>query len=129
MNTFEFKRKLGAIDIATVRALGVGSVLLHQQKTIEDLGNANNRGLTFDGDSIVGVGRFSDWFETGEFRSSLRFAGTSDINLTSNGEGFDAIQGAFSESDYIAPSAAVMSETTLKAIKADFILNIKNKLK
>jgi hypothetical protein len=65
MNTFEFKRKLEAIDLATIRAHGVGSVLLNQSKIINDLGDANARGKTFAGNEIAGVGRFSDWYETG----------------------------------------------------------------
>jgi hypothetical protein len=129
MNTFEFKRKLEVIDLATIRAYGVGAVLLNQSKIINDLGDANARGKTFAGNEIAGVGRFSDWYETGEFFDKLRFADTDDIDLTSNGDGFEAIQSAFSESDWIAPSAEVLSIQTMTAIKEDFIQNIKNKLK
>lgn len=129
MNTFEFKLKLEAIDLATIRAYGVGSVLLNQAKIINDLGDANARGKTFAGNEIAGVGQFSDWYETGEFFNKLRFADTEDIDLTSNGDGFEAIQASYSESDYIAPSAEVLSLQTMAAIKSDFIYNIKNKLK
>jgi hypothetical protein len=129
MNTFEFKRKLEAVTIDVVRAYGVGSVLLNQSKIINDLGDANARGKTFAGDEIAGIGKFSDWYETGEFFDKLRFADTDDIDLTSNGDGFEAIQESYSENDYIAPSAEVLSAQTMAAIKADFIQNIKNKLK
>lgn len=129
MNTFEFKRKLESIDISTIRAYGVGSVLLNQSKIINDLGDANARGKTFAGNEIAGVGKFSDWYETGEFFDKLRFADTEDIDLTSNGDGFEAIRESYSESDYIAPSAEVLSLQTMTSIKADFIQNIKNKLK
>lgn len=129
MNTFEFKRKLETIDLATIRAYGVGSVLLNQSKVIDDLGDANARGKTFAGNDIAGVGKFSDWYETGEFFDKLRFADIDDIDLTSNGDGFEAIQEAYSENDYIAPSAEVLSAQTMEAINADFIQNIKNKLK
>lgn len=129
MNTFEFKRKLEAVTIDVVRAYGVGAVLLNQSKIINDLGDANARGKTFAGNEIAGVGRFSDWIDSGEFRDKLRFADTENIDLTSNGDGFDAIRESYSESDYIAPSAEVLSLQTMTAIKADFIQNIKNKLK
>ena len=129
MNTFEFKRKLEVIDLATIRAYGVGAVLLNQSKIINDLGDANARGKTFAGNEIAGVGKFSDWYETGEFFDKLRFADTDDIDLTSNGDGFDAIRESYSESDYIAPSAEVLSTQTMSAISTDFIQNIKNKLK
>jgi hypothetical protein len=129
MNTFEFKRKLEAVTIDVVRAYGVGAVLLNQSKILDDLATANDRGRTFAGNDIAVVGRFSDWIDSGEFRDKLRFADTDDIDLTSNGDGFEAIQEAYSENDYIAPSAEVLSTQTMAAINADFIQNIKNKLK
>lgn len=129
MNAFEFVRTLEKITPEEIRALGVGAVQLHQQKIIDDLGDANNRGLTFSGGKIEGVGRFSDWIESGQFRDSLRFADSVDIDLTSSGDGFDAIKANYSESDYIAPSATVLSSTTINAIKADFINNIKQQFK
>lgn len=125
MNNFEYIRGLQKINEATIRAYGVGSVQLHQSKIITDLGDANARGKTFAGNNIAGVGRFSDWYETGEFFDKLRFADTENIDLTSNGDGFEAIQGSYSESEYIAPTAKVLSENTLKQMKSDFIYSIK----
>lgn len=129
MNNYEFARKIKTITPEKIRAFGVGSVQLNQQKVINDLGDANNRGLTFSGDDIAEVGRFSDWIESGQFRDSLRFADPDNIDLTSTGDGFDAIRSAYSESDYIAPTATVLSESTISAIKKDFINSINNEMK
>lgn len=128
MNTFEMLRSLQKITPDVIRSLAVGAVQLHQQKVIDDLGDANNRGLTFSGGKIEGVGNFSDWIETGQFRDSLRFADSVDIDLTSSGDGYEAIQAAYSEDEYIAPTAKVLTPETMNAIKSDFINNIKNKL-
>jgi len=129
MTAAEMHRRMERLNQTKLRELAVSSVLLHQQKTINDLSDANNIGLTFSGDRIDDVPKFSDWIETGEFRDSLRFADTEDIDLTSSGDGFEAIKANYSESDYIAPTAKVLSENTMKAIKADFINNIQNEIK
>jgi len=129
MTTSAMILALTKITPAKIRDLGIGAVHLHGQKTVNDLTDANDRGLTFSGDNISEVGRFSDWIQTGEFRDKLRFADTENIDLTSGGDGFDAIRAAYSEADYIAPTAAVLSENTMSKIKADFINNIINEIK
>jgi hypothetical protein len=129
MNNYEFARKIKTITPEKIRAFGVESMQLNQQKVINDLGDANNRGLTFSGDRIDEVPKFSDWIESGQFRDSLRFADTDNIDLTSQGDGFDAIRSAYSESDYITPTAAILSTNTISAIKKDFINSINNEMK
>jgi hypothetical protein len=128
MTVAEKIRRFEKLTDEKIRMLAVGAVHLHEQKTVNDLGSANDRGLTFSGGQIAGVGRFSDWIESGQFRDSLRFADSVDIDLTSSGEGFEAIQANYSEADYIAPTAKVLSDNTMNAIKKDFINNIDNVL-
>jgi hypothetical protein len=129
MTTAAMIRAYEKITPTKIRDLGIGAVQLHQQKVVNDLGDANDRGLTFSGDNISDVPKFSDWIESGEFRDKLRFEDTENIDLTSGGDGFDAIRAAYSEADYIAPTAAVLSENTMQKIKADFINNIINEIK
>jgi len=129
MTTAAMIRAYEKITPTKIRWFGIGAMHLHQQKTINDLAEANNRGLTFSGDRIDDVPKFSDWIESGEFRDKLRFADSENIELTSGGDGFDAIREAYSEADYIAPTAAVLSENTMSKIKSDFINNIKNEIK
>ena len=94
----------------------------------EDLAKANDEGLTFAGNPIEGVGDFTDWIETGTFRRLLKFIG-DDIELTSYGEGYDAIAEAYEEDDYIAPTAKVLTQQTMDSIKYSFILRIENEIK
>lgn len=129
MNTFEFKRKLEAIDLATIRAYGVDAVHKNEKDIIDDVVNENFQGKTFAGNKIEDYEPFTDWDESGQFHENLQFLNNKDIEFTSYGDGADSIFAIFPYNDTIAPSAEVLSTQTMAAIKADFIQNIKNKLK
>jgi len=128
MNTFEFYRQLEKITVDVIREIGVQSVRQNQNLVLSQLADANDKGLTFDGNKIAGHGYFTDWIDTGLFRENLRFIDDTDIELISYGEGADAIHDAFDEVDYIAPTSKVLDQTTKNDIKKSFIQILKAKL-
>jgi hypothetical protein len=79
------------------------------------------QGLTFAGNPIDEVKPFNDWFETGEFHNNLTFLNTNDIQFTSKGDGFAAIEQAFNPDDTIAPAAVILQTSTMQAVKQSFI--------
>lgn len=127
MTVFEAVRRFEKMTNEVIIENAIESVVYLESTVKSDLIKANDEGLTFAGNQIEGHGDFTDWIETGTFRRNLKFLG-DDIELISYGEGYEAIQGAFDETDYIAPSAKVLSKKTLDDIRAIFIhglLNIK----
>ena len=94
-----------------------------------DMFRANNEGLTFAGNRIKGKGQFDDWVESGEFRSRMRFISEDDIQVISMGDGFNAIEEAYNETDYIAPSSKILSGQTVEKLRQLFINNLLNTLK
>lgn len=142
MNAFEFHRAIEKITPDVIREIGVQSVQENAAKTgnydfdvtdnqtvFNDMFRNNNIGLTFAGNKIAGVGKFSDWVETGEFRKNLQFIDEKDIELVSWGDGFDAITGGYSETNWIAPSAKILEKETMQKIKQSFIKILKEKTK
>lgn len=137
MNVFEMSRKLAKIDEAAIRTNGIKSVIENSnfvydknigfvsgnQDVFRDMFWANNSGLTFAGNPINKP--FSDWVESGEFRENLHYATENDIELESYGDGFEAIKDSFSRKDWIAPTAKILTEETIKDIKLSFIKKIK----
>jgi hypothetical protein len=121
MNTFEFYRAFEKIKISDIRTMAVEAAQYAEREILNDSKLANLKGETFDGGQIEGVGRFSDWFDTGEFHSKLKFLESSDIEFISSGEGFEAIKDAFSESNWIAPHARTLSDDTKSKLKKYFI--------
>lgn len=127
-----------------IRELGVVAVHLNAAKSystdfsdgfasndgnvFSDMFRANNSGQTFAGNNIVGVGEFNDWIETGNFRKNLRFIDDNDIELISYGDGADAIYGAYTENDWIAPTAKILDQSTISDIQTKLIEQIKNTL-
>jgi len=143
MNTFEMLRSLQKITPEVIREIGVKSVHQNEKKVVLDsilenhpnyLTNRNtpSDGNTFLGNNIIDTrkgGNFTDWDDSGEYHDNLKFLEEQNIEFTSTGKGYEAIKANFSEDDYIAPTAKVLSSETMNAIKSDFINNIKNKLK
>ena len=144
MNTFEMLRRFEKIDIATIRTIGVVAVQENASKVsgsqyedgfapndgtiFSDMFRANNDGLTFSGENITGHGKFSDWIETGRFRKNMQFVSDDDIELISFGDGADAIYSAYSERNWIAPSAKILSIETINKIRQSFINNLNKRL-
>lgn len=124
MNPFEFYRAFEKLTPDKLREMAIEAVWENEAMIKQDLADANDNGLTFAGNPIE-RGNFTDWIENGTFRRVLKFLG-DDIELTSYGEGYDAIVEAFDEDDYIAPSAKVLTKQTMDSIKFSFILRIKN---
>jgi DNA topoisomerase VI subunit B len=137
MNAFEFARKFEKIDETVIRSIGVESVLENSNfvydknsgfvsgdaDVFRDMFWANNSGLTFNGEQISKP--FSDWVETGEFRENLHYATKNDIELESNGDGFEAIKEAFSKKDWIAPTAKILTPETKSNLRKSFIQKLK----
>ena len=135
MNNYEFARGLKKIDVANLAVYSVHvnapkkSDALSEGDVFSDLFRANNRGITFSGGRIRGVGEFNDWIETGEFRENLQFIDGSDIELVSWGDGSDAIEASYAEENWIAPTAKVLSEKTMSNIRQSFIKILKEQIK
>jgi len=145
MNTFEFQKAFEKLTPTIVREIGVEAVHINAAKSystdfsdgfaandgnvFSDMFRANNSGLTFAGNNIVGVGKFDDWIETGNFRKNLRFIDDNDIELISYGDGADAIYGAYSETNWIAPSAKILDQKTKQDLTQQFIQILKDKIK
>ena len=129
MNAFEFHRAIEKITPGVIREIGVQSVQENKDVVISDSIVANAEGLTFAGNKISEYKPFSDWEESGEFHENLKFQSTKNIEFSSSGDGFSAIESVFPYDDTIAPSAKILDESTLSAIKDDFINIIKNKMK
>jgi len=129
MNTFEFYRAFATLTPEKLRALGVNAVQQNSEVVISDAIVANAEGLTFAGNKISGYPPFSDWEETGEFHENLKFYDSKNIEFSSRGDGFESITNVFPENDTIAPSAKILDQSTITAIRADFINNIKQNFK
>lgn len=136
MNAFEYLRGLKKIDIANLAVYSVhvnapksNDIIQKENTVFSDLFRANNRGLTFSGGKIRGVGEFNDWIESGEFRENLQFIDGSDIELVSWGDGSDAIEASYAEENWIAPTAKVLSEKTIENIRKSFIKILNEQIK
>jgi hypothetical protein len=121
MTAFDFLKSIQALTPDVVNSIGVTAVQQNGDQVIKDAIDANFQGLTFAGNPIDEVKPFNDWFETGEFHNNLTFLNTKDIQFTSRGDGFAAIEQAFDPEDTIAPSAVILQESTTQAIKQSFI--------
>jgi hypothetical protein len=121
MTAFDFLKNIQALTPDVVSSIGVTAVQQNGDQVIKDAINANLQGLTFAGNPIDEVKPFSDWYETGEFHNNLTFLSANDIQFTSKGDGFAAIEQAFNPDDTIAPSAVILQDTTMQAIKQSFI--------
>jgi hypothetical protein len=121
MTAFEYLNGIQSITPDVVGKIGVKAVQQNGDQVIKDAIDANLQGLTFAGNPIDEVKPFNDWFETGEFHNNLTFLNTNDIQFTSKGDGFAAIEQAFNPDDTIAPSAVILQDTTMQAIKQSFI--------
>jgi hypothetical protein len=121
MTAFDFLKNIQALTPDVVGSIGVTAVQQNSDQVIKDAIDANLQGLTFAGNPIAEVKPFNDWFETGEFHNNLTFLNAQDIQFTSQGDGFAAIEQAFVPDDTIAPSAVILQDTTMQAIKQSFI--------
>jgi hypothetical protein len=121
MTAFEYLNGIQSITPDVVGDIGVKAVQQNGDQVIKDAIDANLQGLTFAGNPIDEVKPFNDWFETGEFHNNLTFLNTNDIQFTSRGDGFAAIEQAFDPDDTIAPSAVILQDTTMQAVKQSFI--------
>jgi hypothetical protein len=121
MTAFEYLNGIQSITPDVVGDIGVKAVQQNGDQVIKDAIDANLQGLTFAGNPIDEVKPFNDWFETGEFHSNLTFLNTNDIQFTSRGDGFAAIEQAFSPDDTIAPAAVILQTSTIQAVKRSFI--------
>ena len=121
MTAFEYLNRIQSITSDVVGDIGVKAVQQNGDKVIKDAIDANLQGLTFAGNPIDEVKPFNDWYETGEFHSNLTFLNAKDIEFTSKGDGFAAIEQAFDHEDTIAPSAVILQESTTQAVKRSFI--------
>jgi hypothetical protein len=121
MTAFEYLNGIQSITPDVVGNIGVKAVQQNGDQVIKDAINANLQGFTFAGNPINEVKPFNDWFETGEFHNNLTFLNTNDIQFTSKGDGFEAIEQAFDPDDTIAPSAVILQDTTMQAVKQSFI--------
>jgi hypothetical protein len=121
MTAFEYLNGIQSITPDIVGDIGVKAVQKNGDQVIKDAIDANLQGLTFAGNPIDEVKPFNDWFETGEFHNNLTFLNTNDIQFTSKGDGFAAIEQAFNPDDTIAPSAVILQESTMQAVKQSFI--------
>jgi hypothetical protein len=121
MTAFDFLKNIQALTPDVVSSIGVTAVQQNGDQVIKDAINANLQGLTFAGNPIAEVKPFNDWFETGEFHNNLTFLNAQDIQFTSQGDGFAAIEQAFDPDDTIAPSAVILQDSTMQAVKQSFI--------
>jgi hypothetical protein len=126
MNTFEAVRKFEKLTPAKIRDVGVSAVLENSEVVLSDAKVSNAEGLTFSGNKINEYAPFSDWEETGQFHENLKFENDKDISLTSRGDGANAIFSTFPDSDTIAPTAAILAESTKSEIQQSFINSINN---
>ena len=125
MNAFEFARKLQKIDENVIRKIAIESVHENADIVIQDAITSNIEGKTFAGNEIKKYHPFSDWEQTGEFHDNLKFANTNDIEFTSSGDGFEAIEKTFPFADTIAPTAKILSTEAKNDIKKSFIQKLK----
>lgn len=100
----------------------------HERAVVQDSISANRQGLTFLGNEIYKTPPFSDWFQTGEFHSNLKFINQKSIEFVSSGDGFMAISEKFDKTDYIAPHANTLSPETMADIKETMIQILFEKL-
>jgi hypothetical protein len=139
MTVQEKIRRFEKLTNEKLRMLGIGAVHLHEQQVVDDSKFANHpniftsrdtpsAGVTFNDNNIVGTERYSDWDHSGEFHDKLRFTTNTDIAFTSDGEGYESIKENYPKEDWIAPTAKVLSESTITAIEKDFINNVNNEL-
>ena len=129
MNAFEFHRAIEKITPDVIREIGVQSVQENKDVVISDSIVANADGLTFAGNKISEYKPFSDWEESGEFHENLKFQSTKDIEFSSRGDGFLAIESVFPYDDTIAPSAKILDPNTISEIRQSFIKILKEKTK
>jgi hypothetical protein len=128
MTAFEYLNGIQSITPDVVGDIGVKAVQQNSEQVIKDAIDANLQGLTFAGNPIAEVKPFNDWFETGEFHNNLSFLNTNDIQFTSKGDGFAAIEQAFDPEDTIAPSAVILQEETMQSIQQSFMNLLNEKL-
>jgi hypothetical protein len=121
MTAFEYLNGIQSITPDVVGDIGVKAVQQNGDQVIKDAIDANLQGLTFAGNQIAEVKPFNDWFETGEFHNNLTFLSKDDIQFTSKGDGFAAIEQAFDPEDTIAPSGVILQESTMQTVKQSFI--------
>jgi hypothetical protein len=121
MTAFEYLNGIQSITPDVIGNIGVKAVQQNGDQVIKDAIDANLHGLTFAGNPIAEVKPFNDWFETGEFHNNLTFLNTNDIQFTSKGDGFAAIEQAFDPDDTIAPSAVILQDSTMQTVKQSFI--------
>ena len=121
MNVYEFQRSLAKIKTTDIRVMMIEAAQYAEAQILEDSKQANAKGLTFSGETIEGVGRFTDWIESGEFHKNLKFLESENIEFFSSGDGFEAIKEAFNESEWIAPHARTLSNATKNKLITYFI--------
>jgi len=121
MNTFEFARALKKIKTSDIRRMGIEAAQYAESKILEDSKQANAKGLTFSGETIEGIGQFTDWIDSGEFHKNLKFLENENIEFFSSGDGFDAIKEAFDEFEWIAPHSRTLSDVTKNKLITYFI--------
>jgi hypothetical protein len=121
MTAFEYLNGIQSITPDVIGNIGVKAVQQNGDQVIKNAIDSNLKGLTFAGNPIAEIKPFNDWFETGEFHNNLSFLNTNDIQFTSKGDGFAAIEQAFNPDDTIAPSAVILQDSTMQAVKQSFI--------
>lgn len=129
MNAFEFHRAIEKINPDVIREIGVQSMHDNKEVVISDSIVANAEGFTFAGNKISEYKPFSDWEESGEFHENLKFQSTKNIEFSSSGDGFLAIESVFPYDDTIAPSAKILDPNTISEIRQSFIKILKEKTK
>ena len=107
-----------------IRELGVQAVHQAEDEVVSDAIVANIEGLTFSGTQISSRKPFGDWEDSGEFHENLKFRDKSDIEFTSQGDGFLAIAETFEFEETIAPTATILDPSTMENIKQNFIEKI-----
>jgi len=121
MNPSEFARKLSKVNEDTIRSIGVEAVHENEAIVISDAIVSNAEGLTFAGNDIKSNPPFGDWEETGEFHDNLKFRDKTDIEFTSRGAGWEAINEAFSFEDTAAPTAKILSREAKDDITKSYV--------
>ena len=126
MNAFEFARKLEKITHEVISKIAIESVHENDGIVVSDAIKANLKGFTFAGNEIASeYGKFTDWFETGQFHDNLQFVNSNDIEFISGGGGFSAINEAYPEEDVIAPTAKILTPETKMKIQKSTVQKLK----
>lgn len=127
MNVFEFYRGLEKSN-PLIKEIAIQAVQDMEAEVIADSIDANLSGLTFLGNSISDVKPFTDWNDSGQFHSNLKFLNDSNIEFTSQGEGAEAVFDSFDLKDTIAPHAKTLSDNTKKKITESLKIKLLEKI-